>query len=66
VSSFSLTSSCWRVASHSSGDTMGGVFILDSYQGSVVTSDDTTSVRNGTVSVPLVSVVHRDGDATHG
>src|SRR6266702_8532274 len=27
VSSFSFTSSCWRAASHSCGDTIGGVFI---------------------------------------
>src|SRR5437667_5723176 len=27
VDSFSVTSSCWRAASHSSGDTIGGVFI---------------------------------------
>src|SRR5438552_3642008 len=32
VNSFSLTSSCWRAASHSCGDTIGGVFMADSYR----------------------------------
>src|ERR1700682_4667755 len=27
VNSFSLTSSCWRAASHTCGDTIGGVFM---------------------------------------
>jgi hypothetical protein len=30
VNSFSFTSSCWRAASHSSGDTIGGAFMADS------------------------------------
>src|SRR5262245_56802751 len=81
VSSFSFTSSCWRAASHSCGDTIGGMFmVIPSFQVLVATSTDGPAGCDSPCALPkavwlrpggglldqLGQVAQRVGEVVHG